>query len=242
MTRSRTVIALTAAAATTIVAVQLGNWQSRRAEQKLALEQAWLAAAAAPAVDVRGGSELDAIAQRLPRRVRLRGEFLHPHTVWLDNRVLAGRTGFFVVTPMRLLDQGAVVLVNRGWAPRDLADPTRLPAVGQPAGVLELEGLAVSAVPRLLEFGRAPADRGSPIRQNLDADEIRARLARPVAAFVVQQLSPLDDGLLRDWAPPAGGAAKHRGYAFQWYALAALVVALTAVLGWRELQGRRRQP
>jgi surfeit locus 1 family protein len=242
MRRGRTAIALVAALLAAFAAVQLGNWQSRRAEQKLALERAWAEAAAAPALDVRGRGELRAIADRLPRRVRLRGEFLHQHTVWLDNRVLDGRAGFLVVTPLRLRDDGAIVLVARGWAARDLADPTRLPPVGRPAGTVEMEGLAVSGVPRLLEFGRPPSDRGAPIRQNLDLDEFRARLELPVAAFVVQQLSPLEDGLLRKWEPPASGVAKHRGYAFQWYALGALVILITAVLGWRELRARGRQP
>jgi cytochrome oxidase assembly protein ShyY1 len=242
MRRGRTAIALVAALAGAFVAVQLGNWQNRRAEQKLALERAWAEAAAAAALDVHGGGQLQAIADRLPRRVRLRGEFLHQHTVWLDNRVLDGRAGFLVVTPLRLRDASAIVLIVRGWAPRDLADPTRLPPVGRPAGVVEVEGLAVSGVPRLLEFARPSTDRGAPIRPNLELDEFRARLELPVAAFVVQQLSPFDDGLLRRWGPPASGVAKHRGYAFQWYALGALIVAITLMLGWRHLRSRWRQP
>ncbi|HXF45878.1 MAG TPA: SURF1 family protein [Burkholderiaceae bacterium] len=241
MTGGRTAIALVAAVAGVFVAVQLGNWQNRRAEQKLALERAWAEAAAAPALDVHGGGDLQAVAARLPRRVRLRGEFLHQHTVWLDNRMLDGRVGFLVVTPLRLRDASGIVLIARGWAARDLADPTRLPPVGRPAGAVELEGLAVSGVPRLPEFGRPPPDRGAPIRQNLELDEFRARLELPVATFVVQQLSPFDDGLLRRWEPPASGVAKHRGYAFQWYALGALIVAITVTLGWRHLRSRGRQ-
>ena len=29
-----------------------------------------------------------------------------------------------------------------------------------------------------------------------------------------------DDGLLREWAPPATGVERHYAYAFQWFALA----------------------
>jgi surfeit locus 1 family protein len=241
MSRHRTAIAFTAAVAALIAAVQLGNWQSRRAESKLAHERAFKSALAEAAIDVRDGAELQPLGERLPRRVRLHGEFLHRHTVWLDNRVLEGRPGFYVVTPLRLHD-GAIVLVNRGWVARDLADPTRLPSIGTPAGTLDIEGLAVSGVPRLLEIGRADPAGAAAIRPNLDLDEVRARLGRPVAPFVVQQVSPLDDGLTRKWEPPPSGVAKHRGYAFQWYALAVLIALLTVGLSWRHLRAKGRRP
>lgn len=242
MTTARIALALAAAAVALIAAVQLGNWQSRRAEEKRALERAWDAALTGAAHDVRNAGDAAAIAAQLPRRVRVRGEFMHQHTVWLDNRVLDGRAGFFVVTPLRLRDEAAFVLVNRGWAPRDLVDPARLPPVGRPLGTIELEGLAVGGVPRLLEFGRPGAVAGAPIRHNLDPEELRARLAAPLAPFVVQQLSPLDDGLVRKWAPPVAGVAKHRGYALQWYALAALIAVLTVVFGGRALRARLKKP
>ncbi len=41
------------------------------------------------------------------------------------------------------------------------------------------------------------------------------------------------DGLVRDWSPPSSGADKHRGYAFQWYALAATAFLFFLVTGIR---------
>ena len=34
------------------------------------------------------------------------------------------------------------------------------------------------------------------------------------------------DGLLRQWPQPATGVDKHHGYAFQWFALCALIIGL----------------
>ena len=34
---------------------------------------------------------------------------------------------------------------------------------------------------------------------------------------------------------PASGVDKHRGYAFQWYALAALIFALAGFFGWKSV-------
>jgi surfeit locus 1 family protein len=46
---------------------------------------------------------------------------------------------------------------------------------------------------------------------------------RPVSLL---QESPADDGLQRDWARPAADVHKHYGYAFQWFALCALIGGL----------------
>ncbi|HEU0202970.1 MAG TPA: SURF1 family protein, partial [Burkholderiaceae bacterium] len=55
----------------------------------------------------------------------------------------------------------------------------------------------------------------------------------PLARLVVQQTSNADDGLTRRWPRSPGGAQKNRGYAFQWYAIAAVIGALTIFFGWR---------
>jgi surfeit locus 1 family protein len=46
------------------------------------------------------------------------------------------------------------------------------------------------------------------------------------------------DGLLRQWPRPAGGVQKHYGYAFQWFALSALMAGLYV---WFQLLRPRRK-
>lgn len=235
---ARVAIALTAAVVSAAVAVLLGNWQMRRAEGKRELQQSYEAALAAPPVEIRTGAQLAAASVRTPRRVRVQGRFLHEHTVFLENRTLAGRAGFYVVTPLALPD--AAILVLRGWAPRDIADRTRLPRVDLPADTVEIDALLVDALARRPELGAT--ERESRIRQNLDPEELRARLPLPLAPALLQQLSPLPDGLVRDWPPPATGVDKHRGYALQWYALAALIAGLAVFFGWRATRAAWRTP
>jgi len=232
----RMTLAIVAALAGGAVAFALGNWQLRRAAEKVAIEQTWDAARNAAPVEVRGAPELAAVAAQLPRRVRVRGWFEYEHTIWLDNRPLDGRAGFLVVTPLRVDGAEARILVNRGWAPRDPVQRTHLPPIGRPEGLVEIEGIAVQGVPRVLQF--TDADVG-PIRQNVDVDESRNELGASIAGFVLQQTSPLDDSLDRRWIPPATGVDRHRGYAFQWFALAALFGVITMGLLWRAISGRR---
>ena len=228
----RTALALLAAAAAFATTLALGNWQTRRAEQKLAREAQWDAVArrAPQRIDAPG---LSALAAQLPARVVLRGRFLHDRTVWLDNRQHDGRPGFWVVTPLQLDGAGAAVLVNRGWAPRNNLQRSALPPVGRPDGELTIEGLALPQAPRLFDLGGGDSGPLPAIWQNLDFDAYERVSGLAVARLVVQQTSRLDDGLLRDWPRPDAGVDKHRGYALQWYGLAALVGALTLWFGGR---------
>jgi surfeit locus 1 family protein len=51
----------------------------------------------------------------------------------------------------------------------------------------------------------------------------------------VQQTLPATpaDLMARDWPLPEAGIDKHRGYAFQWYALAALALLFYVMTGFR---------
>jgi cytochrome oxidase assembly protein ShyY1 len=80
----RLTLAIGAALAGIAVTLALGNWQLRRAAEKIANERAWTAAQASAPVNLRGASDFAAVAVDLPRRVQVRGRFEHERTVWLD--------------------------------------------------------------------------------------------------------------------------------------------------------------
>jgi surfeit locus 1 family protein len=240
MGRTRPLVASGAALAAVVLTVSLGNWQLRRADEKLALQAAWDRAEQAAPLPV-SGSDIATVAGRLPLRVQVRGRFLFDDEVWLDNRQMDGRAGLMLVTPLRLAD-GAVVLVNRGFAARDPRDRSRLPAVVRPEGELTVEGLAVAHAARVLQLGEnAPAGDRPLVWQNLAYDAFERASGLAVARWMVQQTGGADDGLLRNWPRLSAGVDKHHGYALQWYALAALITALTVFFGLRALR-RHCQP
>jgi surfeit locus 1 family protein len=238
MIATRQIVALAAAFAAIALTVSLGNWQLRRADEKLALQAQWDRAEQAAPVQVFGADVAD-VARRLPLRVRLRGRFLPAQEVWLDNRQMDGRVGLMLIAPLRL-DDGAVILVNRGFAPRDPNDRARLPQVVRPGGEVTVEGLAVAQTSRVLSLGdSAPVAAPRPlVWQNLDFDAFERASGLAVARWVVQQTGGEADGLLRDWPRLATGVDRHRGYAVQWFSLAGLIAAITLFLGARALRGR----
>jgi surfeit locus 1 family protein len=218
--------ALITAAATLGVAgtAVLGCWQWGRAQQKLDAQAAIVAREALPAIDAR---ELPAVADPsslLHRRVRLRGTWVAQHTVFLDNRQMQAKQGFYVVTPLRIEGADAAIAVQRGWVPRNFERREQLPAVQTPAAPVEIEGRLAPPPARLYAF--AETEQGS-IRQNLDLAGWRDETRLPLlAGLSVQQLGPASEGLLRAWPEAGAGAEKNRGYAFQWWALSALIAIL----------------
>jgi surfeit locus 1 family protein len=224
------------------IAFSLGNWQNQRAEGKLAVEARWQAAEQAAPRELSAGN-LSQVRAELPQAVRLRGQYLHEKSVWLDNRPLDGRAGLILLTPLVLadsaLERASVVLVMRGWAPRDMQERTRLLKVAEPRGEVVIEGLALEHPPRVYELSQVAEPPALPaLWQNLDFDEYAKASGLAVEPWVVQQTGGPDDGLLRAWPRPASGVERHRGYAVQWYALAGLFAVLTLVLGGRALWRR----
>ena len=201
----------------------LGQWQLRRAAQKEALQAAIQAGNTLPALEGRALAAIKNGADALYRPVRAQGVWLPAHTVYLDNRPMDGRVGFWVLTPLALQDSGRVILVQRGWVPRNFLERARLPEIVTPAGPVTVTGRIAPSPAKLYAF--KGADDGA-IRQNLDLDAFRAETGLPLLAVSLLQTGAPSEGLLRDWPAPNLGVDKHYGYAFQWFGLCALVVIL----------------
>ena len=234
----RRLVVLVAALLASAVTARLGWWQLDRAQQKLDLQARINARASLPPLpQARLPRSEDYAADQHYRPVQLRGRWLVDQTIYLDNRQMNARQGFFVVTPL-LLAPGDAVLVQRGWMPRDFSDRTRLqPLPAQPGEVL-VTGRLAPPPSRLMAL--SGVEQG-PIRQNLDLPVLARELRLALRPLSVQQTTatlavpadgepgamPPDDGLLRAWPAVALDVAKHHGYAFQWFSLSALLVGLT---------------
>lgn len=238
---TRRVVVLLAALAVCGLTARLGLWQLDRAAQKTRLHEQQVERRMLPALDPvewpRSAAEAEPLHERA---VLLRGEWLATGTVYLDNRQMRARPGFYVVTPLRLAD-GRVVAVQRGWVPRDNQDRLRLPPLRTPDDLQSVRGRLVGAPSKLYDFG--DAGQGL-IRQNLDLDAHGRALGLRLEPWSVQQTDPVgadDTPLLRDWPEPAVDVSKHHGYAAQWFALSALCAGLYVWFQLLRPQLRRRR-
>ena len=218
--------ALGAAALACVAFVSLGQWQARRADEKRAIGAALDQSARSAPVELTPDAPVS-----IHQRVVARGPFVAERTVLLDNKLRRGRPGYEVVTPLRLGSSDSHVLVNRGWL---AAAPTRevVPQIRTPAGEQRVEGIVLERLPQALQAGAAPSGR---VRQNLVVADFAAETGLRLQPVVIEQHSPLDDGLLREWPRPDLGIDKHESYSLQWYSLAALAIVLVIVLSFRRV-------
>lgn len=204
----------------------LGMWQVGRGDEKLALQAAKDERSGMAVLDGRGltGSMTSAEMNVLMyRQMVLKGRWLPAHTVYLENRQMNGRAGFYVMTPMRLDSTDTVVLVQRGWAPRSFKDRQALPLIETSDETVEVTGTLAPWPSRLYDFGGVEV---AAIRQNLDLISFRQQTGLDLKNFSLVQTGAASEGLLRDWPVVASGVEKHQGYAFQWFGLCALIALL----------------
>ena len=197
----------------------LGLWQLDRAAQKRDLQASIDERATLPAWNEADVLKMTDPDSGLHRAVRLSGEWVPNATLFLDNRQMEGRPGFYVITPLRLAGSTQAVLVQRGWAPRDFEDRTRVPEVVTPEGTVGVEGRFAPPPGKLYELGQAGTGL---IRQNVDLEALTQEWDVPLLALSVVQTGDANDGLRREWPVVAAGVQKHHGYAFQWFGLCAL--------------------
>jgi surfeit locus 1 family protein len=224
-----------AAVITAAITASLGTWQLQRAEQKRALQTEMDLRAALPVWTERDLLLAQDLQTAWFRPVSLRGHWVPEASVFLDNRQLAGRPGFFVVTPLRLAGSERTVLVQRGWTPRDFLDRSRVPEVPTPNGEVRLTGHLAPPPAKLYELGESSP---GPIRQNIDIGAFASEFQLPLLEVSVLQSNDASDGLARQWPRIETGVAKHHGYAFQWFGLCALTVV---VYFWFQLISPRRK-
>ncbi len=224
---ARAAVVAVAAALGLLATANLGAWQLRRAAQKLALQESLDTRARLPELGAGDLARTDADAQAQHfRPVRLRGTWVERSTVVLENRQMNGRVGFYVVTPLQLDGRPEAVLVQRGWVGRNLLDRTLLPRIDTPRGSVQVLGHIAPPPARLYDFAGAAS---GVIRQNLDLAGFAVESGLALAPLSVQQadsIATAGDGLLRQWPLPAVDVQKHYGYAFQWFALCALMAGL----------------
>ena len=213
----------------------LGFWQLDRASGKEG-RQAELQAARDVLLDESAlGREPHEFA-----RIELVGRYDPEHQFLQDNRTHRGRAGYYVLTPFRTARHGAV-LVNRGWTPA-AGDRSVLPEIAISGGETRVRGTV--RLPREDLFVLGDTGYAAPdwprLVQRVEIDAVRQALGYPVAAWVVVLDPEAPHGYVREWkAFPGPTPARHRGYAFQWFALAAALLAIWVAVG---LKKREREP
>jgi len=228
-------IALVATVLLVALGVSLGQWQERRAAQKTALQDKLAAHAAHAPLAI--GAALMAPAALELRRVTVRGQFVAAYPLFLNNRPLNGRAGFYLVMPLKIDDSDTCVLVARGWLARNAFDAAKIAPYATPAGSVTVEGVVKTSIGHIMELGTPEPVRPGAIVQNIAPAQFAQASGLSVQPFFIEQSEGAGagaaDGLARNWPAPSLGVEKHQGYAFQWYALAVMALLFFVMTGFR---------
>jgi surfeit locus 1 family protein len=207
-----------------IILIGLGTWQVQRLfwkEGEIALRQERAEGPAAPLP----ASFPDPDAVEFTR-VALEGTFLHDQEFHLGARTESGRVGYNVVTPFRLED-GRVLLVNRGWVPENRRAPATR-AEGQIEGEVRIEALLRTGGWKGVEFAKPPNDPEDRFYFWLDLPVMADYVEEPIVTEVYADAvaSEVPGGL------PIGGQTRiqlpndHLEYAITWYSFAVILLVI----------------
>src|SRR5262245_24745182 len=121
----------------------MGTWQLSRFDARVAAHQAAeraLSPGAAPAIplhDALADVSAQVTQATSGHNIVVTGTYDTAHQFLLPGRVLDGKHGFYVLTPLRT--SGGALPVVRGWLPGDASTATHVPAV--PGGQVSLTGV-----------------------------------------------------------------------------------------------------
>ena len=220
-----------------IAFVRLGVWQLDRAAQK---EQLLAAFAAAPqALPTNFASVRDmADTQHYPH-VRVAGHFLAERGYLLDEQLHAGRLGVHAIAVFAGNGEPHLLLVDRGWIAWNHAPDTTPALPPLPGGEVALTGIYAPFPGGGLRVGgnALPAQTTWPkLTLYLDPAPIAADLSRPLWPRMLLLDPAPDSGFVREWTPNVMPPARHRAYAFQWFALAVAALVIFVALHWRRVE------
>lgn len=215
--------------------LSLAQWQQRRADEKIARAARLEAGNLAAPLALTAAPLLPVDAQAIEyRRVTVTGRFVPAWTVYLDNRPYRGQAGFHVLTPFQIDGSTMHVLVAQGWLPRNNADRTRIADYSTPTGTVTVQGVARLNAGHVMQLGTAAPLLPQAIVQNADIAQLAQASGLAFQPLLIEQTAPESAKLpVRDWPAPDLGADKHRGYAFQWYALALMAFLFFVFTGFR---------
>ncbi len=202
-------------------------WQVSRGVAKLETRAAFGEAAAY--ADFHTGAEL-----RPYQPLKATGRYDGRHQFLLDNIILNSRYGYYVITPLELGHGQPVLLVNRGWVEKSGLQPDMIELARKlalPAGPMTVHGRTGSLPRPGMRLGEpvTPSTEWPKTAVFPQLQDLSLTLGRDVEPFVLL-LDPKDEhGFVRHWVPEEMGPGRHFAYAFQWFAMAAV---LTGLLCW----------
>jgi len=204
----------------------LGLWQIERASEKEAFKAVIDSRIQEPVRSLnKSRDQLQAHSQ-----ANAKGKFISEDQFLLDNIIHHGKPGYYIISPFKIADTKAIILVNRGWIPQN-SDRNILPEIPLPLEKNSIEG--VLAMPRskpvILGSIDQPISETPPLWYYMDTKVFEQENKYKVLPLVLRLKPSKESSLIRQWPKFEAKSGMHIGYAIQWFVFALFV--LIAYLG-----------
>lgn len=208
-----------------VLLISLGFWQLDRAEQKKELLIKQHLSAEKTVLKLAVDTDLKTIRYR---KTQLTGHYEPSRQYLIDNQIVNGRAGYFVLTPFIIAGMNKVVLVNRGWVALN-KDRRVLPEVSVDSSNRTITG-TVNNFPVVgirLAGAEIPTEGWPSVVQVVDSQVLAKKLGYSLFPFQIELDKAMRAGYIREWKkntimPPE----KHVAYAVQWFGLALTLTVL----------------
>lgn len=211
------------------ILLSLGYWQLKRAEYKQNIQQDLTTQAQLPILSAQA---LTQPPQKLAyRQVKLDGQYLNQYQILLDNRYFNRQPGYQLMTAFRLQKTRQVVLVNRGWIPRQPLTTLHIPNI---KGQQNIEGVIKIPSHKTFNLGTPQFKDNTPLLlQWPNLTLIQKQIKQQLLPFIILLSPHSPHGFKRHWHFVVMAPSKHVGYAIQWFALALTLVIIYLVVNTR---------
>lgn len=221
--------------------LRLGFWQLSRAEQKLNLQLQTEQKQAAETIDLNMVGTLT--PEHRFRNVEVKGVYLPEKQILIDNQIIAGKVGYYLLTPLKLINSERIILVNRGWLTVG-EDRSVLPEVETPEEMLTIKGRLNAFPAKPLMWKDSYQLMANNVWQYLPIKQYQQKMQIKVQPLLIELApEPNDEELSDSKLNKAGGYVRqwrtiktdwvnrHKAYAMQWFSLAiAFLVCCTVVV------------
>ena len=202
--------------------VGLGFWQLDRLEQRRsenALQESRLQMDPVPLDELMGAVEPSDLTEIEYRIATVDGVFDPLEEVLIRSQVELGQAGFHVITPL-VTNDGAAVLVNRGWVPLVMDAPPV--SAAPPEGEVSIDGwIHLSQTRPPLGAEEPPGDLE--VLNRVDVDRIAEQMPYELESVYLVELGEGGDELPIAADPPDfSDEGPHLAYAIQWFGFAAV--------------------
>lgn len=205
--------------------MSLGFWQLHRAEEKKIIERSLSHAVTFNINSISNVGKKDLQYRPLSAT----GHFDNNHIILLDNKTYQQRVGYHVLTPFVLKDDNKILLVDRGFI--ESKNRHELPYIQTLNGERTITGLIYFPSKMFMLKNDTFSVYHWPLTlQTYDTTTVAGALNHSIYPFYLLLQSAEESNLIRDWHPVNFPSYRHKGYAIQWFSLAATLVLIYLIL------------